>query len=129
MSELTAADDVHGVAAFDGRTLARPDPPMLTVPEAGGPASVGQVGPYVMTGQTWVQNPLATAAPTSNGFDVTLSGASAVRLDLARMGIDPTKPITAKVTTDTPLSLRLDRDGAGLQTLTLQPGTTTLLLP
>ena len=35
--------------------------------------------PYVMTGQQWIADPLAKATPSTNGFDVNLTGASAVR--------------------------------------------------
>ncbi|MDQ1375229.1 MAG: hypothetical protein QOJ09_2567 [Actinomycetota bacterium] len=123
MSELTPVNLVDGVAIFDGVTLARPATPTLTVPEAGGPASVGQVGPYVMTGQKWVANPLASAPAAANGFEITVSGASAVRLDLVRMGIDPSRPITAKVTTDTPLEVRL-----GTRTVLFPSGTSEVTI-
>ena len=52
-------------------------------------------------------NPTATPPPTSNGFTTTLTGASAVRLDMARMSIDVTKAVHGAVTTDGVLSLRL----------------------
>lgn len=107
MSELTPVDGEAGVARFDGRSLAIAAPATLTVPEAGGPAAPGQTGPYVMTGLRWLADPTAGLAQTSNGFEATLSGASAVRLDLARMRIDTVAPVTGAVTTDAPLELRL----------------------
>jgi pimeloyl-ACP methyl ester carboxylesterase len=123
MSELTPADGVNGVARFDGTSLARPAAQTVTVPEAGGPASLSQVGPYAMTGLAWLTNPLSAAPAKVNGFQLALSGASAVRLDLARMGIDAAQPISATVTTDTPLELRL-----GARTITVAPGTHTLVI-
>ena len=122
MSELTPADPVAGAARFDGRSLALAEPDPLLVPEAGGPASRGQVGPYTMTGLAWLANPVGSADRT-NGFEITLTGASAVRLDLSAMGIDEAQPVTAKVTTDTPLELRL-----GDRTLTFSPGTHEVVL-
>lgn len=64
-----------------------------------------------MVGQQWLSDPLAEAAPT-NAFEAQLTGATAVRLDLARMGIATGKPVTATVTTDGPLELRLTGDWA-----------------
>ncbi|MDX6234233.1 MAG: hypothetical protein QOH68_3330 [Nocardioidaceae bacterium] len=106
MSELTPNDLAKGVATFDGRSLALPDEPALRLPEAGGPSSPGQVGPFAMVGQQWLADPLAKAA-LANAFDVHLAGARAVRLDLARMSINSGKPVTATVTSDGPLELRL----------------------
>jgi len=60
----------------------------------------------------WVASPLPPP-PTTNGFDVTLSGASTVRLDLTRMRVDVARPIAGRVTTDAPLTLRLAGDWAG----------------
>jgi hypothetical protein len=123
MSELTPADGAAGVARFDGTTLARPAAPTITVPEAGGPASLGQAGPYAMTGLAWLANPSASPPSLVNGFEITVSGASAVRLDLARMAIDSTRSVRATITTDTPLELRL-----GDRAILVPTGTTTLTL-
>ena len=60
-----------------------------------------------MTGQQWVADPTATAPLTSNGFTTTLTGASAVRFDMARMNIDVAKAVHGTVTTDGVLSVRL----------------------
>lgn len=106
MSGLTPADSVNGVAHFEGRSLAIARARSLTVPEAGGPASPGQVGPYTMTGLAWLTDPLG-AASSANGFEVTVRGATAVTLDGHRMGLDPMKDITATIKTDMPLVLRL----------------------
>jgi hypothetical protein len=98
----------NGVARFDGRSLAIVEPPALTVPEAGGPASSGQAGPYVMLGLRTIEDPLAPPPAPSNAFAANLSGAARVRLDLVRMDIDPGLPIDGSVTNDEPLNLRLD---------------------
>ncbi len=123
MSELTPAS-ANGVARFDGTSLAKPVAATVTVPEAGGPASLGQVGPYAMTGLAWLANPLGAPAVAVNGFELTLQGTSAVRLDLVRMGIDPNQPITAKVTTNTPVEIRM-----GAKTFTVAPGTHSVVVP
>jgi hypothetical protein len=44
----------------------------------------------------------------TNAFRATLSGATAVRLDLDRMDIDIAEPITGTITTDRSFALRLD---------------------
>src|SRR5947207_7966428 len=106
MSELTPRT-ATAQAQFDGTSLAISEQPHLALPEAGGPESAGQNLPWVMTGQQWVANPTATPPPTSNGFTTTLTGASAVRLDMARMAIDVTKAVHGAVTTDGVLTLRL----------------------
>jgi hypothetical protein len=107
MSELTPVDETDGVAVFDGKTFGVAAPPTIAIPEAGGPSSIGQVGPFVMTGQRWLADPLGTTPTTSNGFDVTLIGARAVKLDLPGAGLGR-GPLTGKVTTEHPLELRLD---------------------
>ena len=67
-----------------------------------------------MAGQRWLTNPTVTGvvdgapAPAGNGFLATLSGASAVTLDTARMRIDDSRPVTGQLTTDSPLALTLN---------------------
>ena len=106
MSELTPRDATAGQAHFDGTSLAIADPAHLAFP-AGGPASPGQFLPYVMTGQQWVADPTAKALRTSSAFTATLTGASAVRLDMAAMRIDVAKAVEGTVKSDGPLQLRL----------------------
>jgi dienelactone hydrolase len=106
MSDLTPSDLVNGVATFDGTTFGRAVPSSLLLPEAGGPASIGQAGPYAMTGLGWLPDPLATPS-IRNAFELDLTGATAVRLDLARMGLSSTTTLTGAVTTEQPLELRL----------------------
>jgi pimeloyl-ACP methyl ester carboxylesterase len=106
MSELTPADPEAGVARFNGASLAIPAHLGAAVPEAGGPASPGQTGPYAMTGLGRLGLPVAGAA-TSNGFEAELSGATAVRLDLTRMRVRTDRAVQGTITTDTPLELRL----------------------
>ena len=136
MSELTPADPEDGVARFDGRSLAIAEAPHVTLPEAGGPAAPGQSGPYHMEGISWL--PLGDPAATSNGFEATLAGAAAVRLDLERMQIDVASPVLGTVTTDGPLELRLDGGwssapvvtvGGGAAEVTFAEGVLTIRLP
>jgi S-formylglutathione hydrolase FrmB len=115
LKALEPADATTGRAVFDGRSFALPEKDHLVVPEAGGPASTDQTGPYTMTGLRWVDSPLAALPAARNAFEATLTGARAVTLDAAEMGLDPTKPITATITTDTPLELTLL--GAGTRTV------------
>ncbi len=104
MSGLEPVDAENGVASFDGTTLARPDAPHALLPEAGGPAALGQTGPYTMVGQRWQIG--ARPAPR-NGFTATLTGARAVTLGLERMGIDADDGFFGRLRTETPLTLRL----------------------
>lgn len=115
-------------AVFDGRSLAIPDQPYLTTPEAGGPAAPGQHGPFVMTGLSWTSNPGEARPPTSNGFDVSLDGASTVELDLSRMKIDSAAPINGTVDTEGPLTLRLDGGLAAAPPVTCECGAVTVSL-
>src|SRR5437867_1723270 len=105
MSELEPVDDHAGAAHFDGRSLAIPDRPTLTVPEAGGPASQGNLTPYAMTGLAWRADPTKTTPAPRNAFDATLTGARQVRLALRRMRIDPSRRIEGTVSDDSPLTL------------------------
>jgi hypothetical protein len=104
---LRALEPAGERATFDGRTLAVPEADPLLVPEAGGPAGVGQTGPYTMTGLRWEANPLATLPEKANAFEATLTGTRATTLDGAGMALDTRAPATGTVTTDTPLSLTL----------------------
>ncbi len=117
MSQLTPADPVNGVARFDGRSLAIPAPPVINVPEAGGPVALGQAGPFVMVGQSWLTNPLTPTPPTTNGFTFSLTGATRVALDLTRMAIRTTAPINGQVTADRPFQLRLSGAWAAIPTV------------
>jgi pimeloyl-ACP methyl ester carboxylesterase len=108
MSELTPVDSSTGVASFDGRSLAIPEQPHVVAPDTGPPTAPGQTGPYVISGLQWLADPTKSAAPATNAFDVTLSGASAVRLDLHRMSIAATHVVEGTVNTTAALDLRLD---------------------
>ena len=96
-----------GVARFDGRTYGRRLNATIDVPEAGGPASLNQAGPYAMTGLAKVADPLAPVQPLATRFEVTLAGATAVRLDVARMALSSTTPLTGLVRSDTGAVVRL----------------------
>ena len=108
MSQLTPVDANKGVAAFDGRSMAISEQPHVAVPDTGPPTAPGQTGPYVITGLQWLDDPTKAPAPEANAFDASLSGASAVKLDLARMAIKPTHVVTGVVDTTDALDLRLD---------------------
>lgn len=107
MSGLTPVDGEAGTARVDATSLAIPTAPQLLLPEAGGPASQGQLGPWSMVGQRSVADPTKRAPDAVNGFTAELTGASGVQLDLARMRIATDRPVTATVSTDAPLALRL----------------------
>jgi hypothetical protein len=132
MSRLEPADPENGVATFDGSSAALPEAPYTAVPEAGGPAALGQAGPFVMTGMQWLTGLAGDAPAPANEFTATLKGARRVRLNLERMRIDVTKPATATIETDTPLTLELRADwGPGerrVRTFELPAGTNELAL-
>lgn len=123
MSGLEPVDPAKGVARFDGRSLAIPDPARIPVPETGAPAGPEQGWPYTMVGQRWLVNPTVNglagqaAPPLSNGFVATLSGASAVTLDTVRMRIDDSKPVSGQVNTDSALALTLTGNWPGAVTV------------
>lgn len=119
MSDLEAADATNGQARFDGRSLALAERPVLTVPEAGGPSEIGTTGPFAMVGLQQLDDPITPAAQTKNEFEITLSGARAVTLDLDRMGIE--SGATGRVESDHPLALTLNGPG-GTQTFDLPAG-------
>jgi len=113
VSGLTPADDEKGVARIDARSLAIPDPAHGLIPEAGGPATPDQTGPYAMSGQAWTK--LASApGPLANGFTAKLTGATAVVLDTARMRLNSGAALTGAMTTEKPLRLELRGAWAGL---------------
>jgi hypothetical protein len=105
VSGLTPADDQKGVARIDARSLAIPDRPHSNLPEAGGPATPDQTGPYAMVGQAWT--PGAAAPSLGNAFTAKLTGATAVALDTGRMRLDPRRPISGTITTEKRLGLEL----------------------
>jgi hypothetical protein len=107
MSGLQPVDQKNGVAKFDGRSLAIPDPARTTVPETGAPAAPEQGYPYAMAGQAW-NTDLSATPPASNGFQATLTGASAVTLHTVRMRIQDRRPVSGHLSTGSPLALTLD---------------------
>jgi dienelactone hydrolase len=107
LSDLEPTDPVKGVARFDGRSLAIPERGHTLAPEAGGPATPDQTGPYAMTGQAWKFGG-AGLPQAQNAFQVSLSGASTAKLDLARMRLDPSRRLTGDVATASALRLALD---------------------
>ena len=107
MSGLQPVDPAKGVASFDGRSLAIVAQPHVDVPEAGGPATPGNTGPYVMFGQRWLDDPINGPPATQNAFQATLTGTSAVTLNVARMNLSTAQAIAGSVTADAPLTLTL----------------------
>jgi S-formylglutathione hydrolase FrmB len=128
LSGLQPADEQAGVASFDGRSLAIPEAPVLKLPEAGGPVAPGQTGPWTMTGLRWASNPLAATPRPANAFEATLTGAKAATLDLAGMRLDPSRTITATITTDRPVTLTLQGAKPAWQTISLAAGSHRLLI-
>jgi hypothetical protein len=119
MSGLEPVDPVAGTAQVDAVSLAIGESPVVKVPEAGGPTSLGQTGPWVMEGQQWVTDPLTAAPAKQNAFTASLSGARAVQFDLARMRIDTAKAVTGSVTTTAPLELGLSGSWTAVPTVTV----------
>jgi Prolyl oligopeptidase family len=105
MSGLTPTDLQAGVATFDGTSLAIDGMEHAVVPDTGAPTAPGQTGPYLITGLQWVDVGLDPAE--GNGFEIALSGASGVQLDLDRMNISVAEGILGTVETEAPLALRL----------------------
>ncbi len=127
-------------ARFDATSHALGEAEPLVAPDAGGPASERQAGPYTYTGLQWLDDPMAVAPEPRNAFTAELDGASAVTLDLERMGVDVDAVTQATVTADGALTLTLvgpwhgmplvhvDGDRVGVArdgdaiTFTLEPG-------
>jgi hypothetical protein len=118
MSELTPKDMARGTAKFDGKSLAISDPAHIIAPDTAAPTAPGQTGPYVVTGLQWITDPRPAAA-TQNAFDVSLTGAVAVRLAAERMNLDATQPILGSVGTENPLALRVDGGWTASPTVTV----------
>ena len=106
MSGLEPVDSERGVARFDGRTHGVPEKPHIALPEAGGPASPDQAGPYAMIGQRWLDS--GPVSEWRNAFEASLSGARAVRLNVEDMRLDPRSPLTGDVDADAVIRLQLD---------------------
>ncbi len=106
VSDLTPPDLREGHAVIDVRSLAISEPEYQVVPEAGGPASVGQTGPYVMEGLAWAET--GPGPQTKNGFSASVKGTESVRLALAWMNIDIGQNLTGEIIADNDFLLRLD---------------------
>ena len=108
--------DAATVGTIDAITLGRGMDEMLRVPEAG---ALGQPEAYVMTGQRWVRN--GWVAP-ANSFSATLTNLASAELDLARMGLGTASAISASVTSDGAVTLRLAGAWAGTPEVTVCAG-------
>jgi poly(3-hydroxybutyrate) depolymerase len=105
LSGLVAADPANGVAHVDAASLAIPQTPVETVAENG---AGGSPNPYSWRGLRWA---MAGEAPAvENALTLRARGASALRLDAARMRLDPDARLTARVDTDPPLAVGLAGD-------------------
>jgi hypothetical protein len=120
-------DPKDGQAKFEGRSFAIAEKPVITAPEVGGPSEFGTVGPFAMVGLQEIDDPITAPAATENAFEITLTGASAVTLDLDRMGIDTSEFYSAHVETEHPLKLTL-KSANGTETRTMRAGSTDLLV-
>ena len=99
---------------FDATTHGRGVPTYLTTPEAS-VAAVGHTAPFAMAGLSWLGT--GTSAP-KNAFEATLTNIATARLDVARMALSTANAITATVTTDVPVVLRLAGTWASAPTVT-----------
>lgn len=147
MSGLTPADPVNGRATFEGTAGGIAGPEMITVPEAGGPAAPGQAGPFAMTGLRSIPDPTGRTTGWWNAFEVTMTGATAVTLDIRRMGlpirvddlpiedadgflglVDVDRPITLTLLGDWTTSPSVRTDTGALPT-SFVPGQLTIHVP
>ena len=99
---------------FDATTHGRGVPTYLTIPEAS-VAAVGHTAPFTMAGLSWLGT--GTSAP-SNAFEAALTNIATAELDVARMALSTAGAITATVTTDGPVVLRLAGVWASAPTVT-----------
>src|SRR4051794_25256245 len=97
--------DKTAVARIDVRSFGTPAPQHDVTPDIVPPVSADQQDPSVEEGQAWVSHP--DSAATKNAFTATLTDATAVTLDLRRMGLTTKAPITAEINTQKPLTLTL----------------------
>jgi len=116
------ADDPTSFGLVDVTSLAIDEEPHLAVPVTG-VASAGHSTPYVRYGLDWIPDPLSSVE-LANGFDATLTGASAVNLHAGRMGIDPYEPFQATMTTDGPATVTVSFFWPGTGTLSCDCGVT-----
>ena len=109
--------DHSRTATIDVTSLARPERTVSATPvaEVGENYSTGAdfcgPNPDVQTNDTWRMKGLDLVdgpSAVSNGMTVTLQHFSSATLDLARMDIDVSSPVTVEVTGDGPAALVLD---------------------
>jgi pimeloyl-ACP methyl ester carboxylesterase len=95
--------DVETTGTFDGVTYGRGYHNETAIPDAG-VASVGQTSPYLMVGTQWVS--LNDTVARNYARAVLLNIATAT-LDLGRMGLVTTEPLTLTLSTDGTTTFRL----------------------
>jgi pimeloyl-ACP methyl ester carboxylesterase len=105
------------IGTFDAVTEGRGLPKVVTVPEVG-VASPGQTSPYLMTGLGWLTVPAGVGATAPrNAATLTLTNIATASLDLARMGLSTSAPLTLTVASDGPAIVRLVGDWASAPTV------------
>lgn len=107
MSGLEPVDEISSHTYFDGRSLAIADTEKLVIPDTTPPARQGTTGPYATVGLQWIDDPTAAVPSVSNGFEITLSEARAVTLDLERMAISTAEEIAGVAGNDNAIDLSL----------------------
>ena len=111
MSNLEPVDPENGVARFDGTTGMRQRHAVTqTVPDSGGPAEFGTTGPFTVVGQREVSVPLPDdlSWEPRPAFDLNLTGAKSVQIDMGELGMQVF--LDATVTTDGPLEIAFAGD-------------------
>lgn len=98
---LTVRDTSLDTGTIDVTTLGRGAPETIGLPEAG---TGGQIMPHVMTGLRVER--VGTTEPR-NAFGATLTNIATATLDVARMALETSEPITATITTDGPATITL----------------------
>ena len=118
MSGLQVADGAER-GVFRGRDLSDPAS-HVAVPDTAAPVTVGQTGPFVVTGQQWLDTTGVAPAVTRNGVALDLEGVSAVTIDIDRIGLDRWAPVVVEVDTTHPVEVTIDD-----RVLTFEPGSST----
>jgi len=95
------------LGTIDARTWGRGFYEEVGIPEA---SSGGQIAPHVMTG---LRNERIGFVEPANRFEVTLTNVATATLDVSRMSLSTSEPISATITTDGPTTITLLwRDGS-----------------
>lgn len=116
VSDLQPLDPAApGSARIDAVSLARSDRERVatTIERTGQNATAGADfcgSSDVRMGSAWIERGrtlVPVESPVSNGATVSLAGLAAATLDIERMSLDPSAPLTLEITADGPVELRL----------------------